>query len=105
MEKEKLFKYFRKMLSEIKNEESIYIGRNVGINIENPEINYIRLELQNIPKCILQKAKREILLGNKFADVEISEDEFNILAEEALDKLKEVQKMQVAIMEQFVENF
>jgi hypothetical protein len=73
--------------------------------IENPKINYICLTLEKIPCCILQKVKRGIILGNEFADVEISEDEFNVLAEEALNRLEEVKKMQIAIMEKFVENF
>ena len=109
MKIEELFNYFRKMLSEIKNEKQIKLSKEFAPKhmpkIENPKINYIYLTLEKIPCCILQKVKRGIILGNEFADVEISEDEFNVLAEEALNRLEEVKKMQIAIMEKFVENF
>lgn len=104
MEKEKIFKYFRKMLSEIRSEELISIGKNCesGINITKPEVIYVKLEMQNIPSCFLQKTKTRFILGNKFADVEISEEEFNSLLEETQSRLEEIEKIQINIMEDFI---
>jgi len=101
MEKHKIIEYYKRLLAEIKSEDKI-VGTDRVYGAQ-----YVKLEHDSLPKCLLQGTWEDELLvyslGNKYCRTKVTEEEFNCLLKEAKERIEELKKAQEQRMIDFIE--